>query len=120
MRDILTSPRASAINRSNKIKKIRLTILISILILSIFSSLAYFSADKHVTINSIVVTGNRLVHTDDIVRVANDDLSGKLQLQYCYILNFILISFVCMTINFNFKIVFNIKQNSNGINNNIA
>jgi hypothetical protein len=47
MRDILTSPRATEINRRRRTRRVRLLILILILVISLGGALAYFSADRH-------------------------------------------------------------------------
>jgi len=77
MRDILTSPRVIEINRRKRNKKIRLFVLLSILLVSIISSLAYFSADRHVTINKIIVSGNRIIDREEIEFIANKDMMGR-------------------------------------------
>jgi hypothetical protein len=77
MRDILTSPRATEINRRRRTRRVRLLILILILVISLGGALAYFSADRHLTINTIIVTGNKFISTNDVQTLIQKDISGR-------------------------------------------
>lgn len=77
MKDILTSPRIEDMNRKARARRIRLSILIFLLILSVIYALGYFSSNPRITINRIVVTGTRIINSVDIEDSVNKDISGK-------------------------------------------
>ena len=77
MRDILTSPRVEDMKRKRKKYRIRLSILLSILFVSVFGALAYFSGYSRVTITTITVSGNHIIDTSDIKNAVTADLSGR-------------------------------------------
>jgi hypothetical protein len=77
MRDILSSPRATEIHRVRRAARVRLLILSSLLLVCVVGAAAYFSADRHLTINSVVVVGNRTISHDEIVDVVNRDMEGS-------------------------------------------
>ena len=77
MRDIPTSPRAIAIKRARRIKKIRLVVLLFLLLTAIIFALSFFSSEKHITIDSVVVTGNHIIDSDDIEAKVEQYISGK-------------------------------------------
>lgn len=77
MKDILTSPRIEDMKRKRRAKRLRMTILLCILFIDIIYALGYFSSNRKITINNIVVTGTRIVNAPDVEEVAINDMSGK-------------------------------------------
>ncbi len=77
MKDILTSPRVEDMKRKARARRIRLSALLIILILSIVYALGYFSSNHRVTINKIVITGTRIINSTDIEENVNSYISGK-------------------------------------------
>ncbi len=77
MRDILTSPRAAEIHRLRRVARIRLVLLFSTLVVCTILGAAYFSSDRHLTINTVVVVGNRAIGRDEIVDVVLRDMNGS-------------------------------------------
>jgi hypothetical protein len=77
MRDILSSPRATEIHRIRRAARMRLLILASVLLVCVAGAAAYFSSDRHLTINSIVVVGNRTISRGEVVGVVNRDMEGS-------------------------------------------
>jgi hypothetical protein len=77
MRDIPTSPRILEIKRNRRIHRLRLSIIIFIFFIIIVGSLAYFSGNKKVTINKIVVNGTHVIDQEKIQKEVLKDISGK-------------------------------------------
>lgn len=77
MKDILTSPRMEDLKRKRKARRVRLTILFSVLFISIVSALAYFSGNHRVTINNIKVTGTRIINISEVEDTTRELLAGK-------------------------------------------
>lgn len=77
MRDIITSPRAIEIQRRRRALRTRISILICFLILTIFGTLAYFSFDRRLTLNNIVIYGNYVLSKDDLETKVREQLSGR-------------------------------------------
>ncbi|MEI6660449.1 MAG: hypothetical protein WCK91_03460 [bacterium] len=77
MREAITSPRSLDIYHKRRVARIRLTILISILSVSIIGAAAYFSSDKHLTINNISITGTHVINKSDIEDIVRTDISGR-------------------------------------------
>jgi hypothetical protein len=77
MRDIPTSPRLENIKRKRKARRIRLLILFTVLVLSLFAGVAYFSAYPRLTIHTIDVSGNRIINASDIQTAVSNDISGR-------------------------------------------
>ena len=81
MRDLLTSPRMEDMKRKRNAYVLRLSILITILVISIISALAYFSNDRRMTVHTVEVKGTRIINVSDIEQAVKEDLFGK----YVYI-----------------------------------
>lgn len=77
MKDIPTSPRVIEIRHNRRVRKIRLFVLISILFFSIIGALAFFSGNKNVDIDKVVVTGNHIIDKEDIEKEIYKNISGK-------------------------------------------
>ncbi len=77
MKDILTSPRMLDMKRKRRVRVVRLSILLILLILSVVYALGYFSSNSHITINTIVVTGTRIINPPDVEATVRSQLSGK-------------------------------------------
>lgn len=77
MKDILTSPRMEDIKRKRKIRRLRLSILVFILIVTIVGTLGYFSSNSRITINKVVVSGTRIINMSEVEKASEDILSGK-------------------------------------------
>lgn len=77
MREVLTSPRALEMKHSRRVHSVRLAILVSMLIVSILGACAYFSNDRHITINKITVSGTHIINASDVESLAQNELSGK-------------------------------------------
>lgn len=76
MRSTLTSPRVEDMKRKRRVYRIRLTILISVLAVSLIGAVAYFSGHPRVSINSIVVTGTHIINPADIEDTVLNQISG--------------------------------------------
>ena len=77
MRDIPTSPRIIEIRHNRHMYMLRLSILLFILFVSVIGALSFFSGDKHVTIDKVVVNGTHIINQSDIESEIFDNLSGK-------------------------------------------
>jgi len=77
MRDILTSPRTEEIKHHRRVRNLRLTIVIIILFSLLIGALSYFSFNSRISIDSVVVTGNHIISTDDIESHVRAKLTGK-------------------------------------------
>ncbi|MBK5215395.1 MAG: hypothetical protein JJE53_01115 [Candidatus Pacebacteria bacterium] len=77
MRDIPTSPRIIEIRHKRRVRTLRLSILFFILFASIVWATSYFSADKHITIDKVVVTGTHIIDESDIEEEVFKNISGK-------------------------------------------
>jgi predicted nucleic acid-binding Zn ribbon protein len=77
MRDILTSPRDIEIKRTRRIKKIRLFVIFFLIFILIIGTLSFFSGDKHVVIDKVVVSGNQIIDSKDIEDEVYKNISGK-------------------------------------------
>ena len=83
MRDIPTSPRIAEIKRKTKKRLLRLIILIFILIVSVILGLSYFSNDKHIIIDNIIIDGTNIIDKNNVDSFIKEKLSGK----YFYLFN---------------------------------
>lgn len=77
MKDILTSPRMEDIKRKRKAYRVRLSVLILILVISIIGALGYFSSNSKITINDIGVTGPKIINSKEVESTTRQILSGK-------------------------------------------
>lgn len=77
MRDTLTSPRVQDMKRKRRVYRTRLSILLSVLIISICGALAYFSNHPRVTIHSVTVSGMHIINPSDIESRVTAEISGK-------------------------------------------
>ena len=77
MKDIPTSARAVEIRRKRRKYKRRLFVLFSVLFISIIVALAYFSADRHFTIDQINIKGAQVIDPDKIEKEIRSELSGR-------------------------------------------
>jgi hypothetical protein len=77
MRDILTSPRIEDMKRKRRSRRLRMLILLLVLFFSLVGALAYFSFNKHVTINHITVGGTRIINVQDIESRVRSKLAGR-------------------------------------------
>lgn len=77
MRDIPLSLRGIEIKRERRIKKIRILILCVVLFMVIIFMLSFFSSNKNITINNLVVTGTNTIDSDEIKDEINKYISGK-------------------------------------------
>lgn len=77
MRDIPTSPRIIEIKRKTKQRFLRLVILLFFLFVSIIIGLSYFSNDKYLTIDKIVIEGTNIIDKNNVDSFVKEKLSGK-------------------------------------------
>ena len=77
MKDIPTSKRIEDMKRRRRARRTRLTILIFVLITSLIYALGYFSSDRRVVINNIVVTGTQIINASDVETLTRQEISGK-------------------------------------------
>lgn len=77
MRDIPTSPRIIEINRVRRVYKIRLVFLFIILFISIIFALSFYSNNKSITIDKIVITGTQVIDKSEIENNVKENISGK-------------------------------------------
>ncbi|MFA6515343.1 MAG: hypothetical protein WCT42_03725 [Candidatus Paceibacterota bacterium] len=77
MRDIPTSPRIIEIKHKRRIRRLRLIILFFILFISIVGALSFFSSNKHIVINKVVVIGTHIIDQEDIEKEVYKNISGK-------------------------------------------
>jgi hypothetical protein len=77
MKDIPTSPRIIEIRHKRRVKRMRLVILFFILLVFIIGGLAFFSANKNVVIDKVVVSGNHIIDEEDIEKEINKNISGR-------------------------------------------
>jgi len=77
MKDIPTSPRIIQIRRNRRARRLRLLILFFILFVSITWALAFFSEDRHVIIDKVVITGTHIIDQDEVEKEVRADISGK-------------------------------------------
>ncbi len=77
MKDIPISPRIEKMKRERRKRRLRLSILLSILFLSIVGALSYFSAHSRVTINNIVIIGNSIIEESDLRTDIQNKISGR-------------------------------------------
>ena len=77
MRDVLTSPKVLELKKKRRAYLIRLTILLSLLFIVLFSAIAFFSADRHLVLSKINVTGARIINPSEVEETAKKDLSGR-------------------------------------------
>ncbi len=77
MKDILTSPRVLDMKRKSRVRNIRLSVLIFVLLISIVYALGYFSSTPSITIDKIVVTGTRIINPPDVESIVLEKLKGK-------------------------------------------
>ncbi len=77
MRDIPTSPRIIEIRHNRRIRLFRLSILFFILLISIIGATSYFSGNKNIIIDKVVITGTHIIDKVDIEEEIYKDISGK-------------------------------------------
>ena len=77
MRDILTSPRVIEIRHNRRMYRLRLFILFFILFISIVGALSFFSSNKHIIIDKILITGTHIIDQEEIEKEILKDMSGK-------------------------------------------
>ncbi len=77
MKDIPTSPRIALIKRNRQVKRLRLIILSIILFISVIFGLSYFSSYFRITINNLVITGDKIIDGSKIELSVKEKLSGK-------------------------------------------
>ena len=77
MRDIPKSPRIIEIRHNSRVRNLRLWIIFFALITSLLWAFSYFSEDKHITIDKIVITGTHIINQDDVEKLIYKDISGK-------------------------------------------
>lgn len=77
MRDIPTSPRIIEIRHNRHMYMLRLSILLFVLFISIIGALSFFSGDKHLTIDKVLITGTHIINQSDIESEIFQDMSGK-------------------------------------------
>ncbi len=77
MKDIPTSPRIIEIRRNRRIRRIRLGVLFFLLFISIVGALAFFSNEKHIVIDKIVVEGTHIIDQDKVIKEINQDIGGR-------------------------------------------
>jgi hypothetical protein len=77
MRDIPTSPRIIEIKKARRVYTIRLVFLFIILFASIVFALSFYSNNKSVTIDKIVITGTQVINPSEIEQNIKENISGK-------------------------------------------
>ncbi len=77
MRDTITSPRVEDMKRKRRAYRIRLSVLIFILFVSLIYGLAYFSSSPRITLNRIVITGTHIINPSNVESFTKDNLKGK-------------------------------------------
>lgn len=63
--------------RNRRVRRLRLSVLCSILFISIIGALSYFSAHPRVVINKIIITGNSIIDTSNLQSKVEEKLSGR-------------------------------------------
>ncbi len=63
--------------RERRIRRLRLSILLSILFLFTIGALSYFSAHPKVSINKIIITGNNIIEESELRYNIDQNLSGR-------------------------------------------
>lgn len=76
-RDILSSPRVEEIKRTKKKAMIRNSILYFLLAVFVVVGLSFLSSYKKMTINNIKIVGNKILSSEEIENVINENLAGK-------------------------------------------
>ncbi len=77
MKNIPTPRRVIKIKRKRRLRALRLVILFLILFLSIFFTLAFFSFNPKITINKIIVNGNNIINSQDVISLVDKKITGK-------------------------------------------
>jgi hypothetical protein len=77
MRDIPTSPRIIEIKKARRIYTIQLIFLFIILFASIILALSFYSNNKNITIDKIVITGTQVIDSSEIEKNVLENISGK-------------------------------------------
>jgi hypothetical protein len=69
------------IKRKRRNRRVRLSILVCILVITIIGALGFYSSNRYVTFNKVVVTGTRIINISEVERTVEAMLAGK----YLYI-----------------------------------
>ena len=77
MKDIPVSPRIALLKRNQKVKRLRLLVLFTLLFISLVGATSYFSFNKKITINNIKITGSSIIDELDLELSVNTDLKGR-------------------------------------------
>ncbi len=77
MKKIPIPKRVIKIKRKRRLRALRLIIIFLILFLSIFFALAFFSFTPKMTINKVVVTGNNIINSQDVISLVRKEINGK-------------------------------------------
>lgn len=78
MRNIPQPKRVIKLKRKRRQKMIRLIVLFFILFLSIVGALAYFSFNKRITINKVIVKGTNIINPASVTSLTKRDLQGRI------------------------------------------
>ena len=77
MRDIPTSPRVLEIKRARKKARVRSFVIFGIFFVLIVVGLSFLSSWGKITINKTNINGAHIIREDEILKIVNNDLSGK-------------------------------------------
>lgn len=77
MKNIPTSPRIALMKHNRKVGRIRLVLLFIILFISFVWALSYFSSDKRIVINKIIITGNSIIDSKELEQNVNEKITGR-------------------------------------------
>jgi hypothetical protein len=77
MRDTFTSPRALEIQRKRRESRMRFYALLFVMFVSLLIALSYFSYDRHFTLNTINITGEKVIHEEEIQSELETVMSGR-------------------------------------------
>ncbi len=76
-RDILTSPRAVELKRRQRAARLRILLLFTLLFVCIIIGLSVLSGYRKIRIDTVVVTGTRIINADDVKEKVEADLAGN-------------------------------------------
>jgi len=77
MRDIPTSPRIEEIKHKLRMKRLRWSILLIVILGGLTWGLSYLSNDRHVVIDKIEIAGAHIINQDNVESNIKENLSGK-------------------------------------------
>lgn len=77
MRDIPTSPRIIEIRHKRRVRRLRLFIIFFLLFVSFIWALSFFSGNKRIVIDNIVINGTHIIDQEEIKQEVYKNISGN-------------------------------------------